>query len=547
MSADHAGMERAAKDFNNAITRADTQFKKVEGKTFASKKRAIKNLDALNVVEGYRNVDIDQSIIDEMAQPTPLARPVDNAKYVDPADRALSDPNVAATHTTEEISNMRNYVNSTDKNIVELAKRVRSGEKIEPYEVKVIDDRMAADLKAITGMKSKGRRVLLTNSSFEHIDNRHGLNGIENRSMADDNSLGRIKYVLDNYDEAFKPNPKDSTTSALNTSANKPDPKAVFTKKIDGQYYVVVATSDTKKGNDLIVSAYIDSAESIEKQIASGKLARVADAVDGTPSSPLLTSDTGHAAAADIERTLSKSNVPPESENVNLRIKGDPTITRPATPGEIVDEPDTMVKNFSDIISGQDLPDAKTDIPELNIEDSMRQVQINGIKAKLEFNQQMQEALRTERYDGQMLTDVGDVEKEMMRLVGERAYLEKQLAELEPDDGLSALENYVKSQRIKANNKESAKTEIPQIKRDSEHPIPPDNNIPQLENMNVSQTYTNTGRYGGGWNEGEYANYTDPRTYQYETISERESVEAAQQMRAEEGREVVELLKAARN
>lgn len=56
-------------------------------------------------------------------------------------------------------------------------------------------------------------------------------------------------------------------------------------------------------------------------------------------------------------------------------------------------------------------------------------------------------------------------------------------------------------------------------------------------NTKVSQTYTNTGRNGNGWNEGEYGKYTDPSNYTYESASEAESVAKAEQARLDEGRE----------
>ncbi|MCR5157053.1 MAG: hypothetical protein K6C96_10275 [Butyrivibrio sp.] len=60
---------------------------------------------------------------------------------------------------------------------------------------------------------------------------------------------------------------------------------------------------------------------------------------------------------------------------------------------------------------------------------------------------------------------------------------------------------------------------------------------PEAPNMKVSETYTNTGKRGGGWNEEEYGKYTDPQNYTYETIDELRSVEEATNMRAAEGRE----------
>ena len=58
-----------------------------------------------------------------------------------------------------------------------------------------------------------------------------------------------------------------------------------------------------------------------------------------------------------------------------------------------------------------------------------------------------------------------------------------------------------------------------------------------IPGMKVSETYTNTGKRGGGWTEAEYEAHTNPNNYLYETIDEAQSVERATQMRNTEGRE----------
>ena len=71
--------------------------------------------------------------------------------------------------------------------------------------------------------------------------------------------------------------------------------------------------------------------------------------------------------------------------------------------------------------------------------------------------------------------------------------------------------------------------------------VPPE--TPHMDGMmpgdhtKTSQTYTNTGKNGGGWTEEEYNKYTDPSQFQYHDVSEQESVDGAIQMRKTEGRE----------
>ena len=74
---------------------------------------------------------------------------------------------------------------------------------------------------------------------------------------------------------------------------------------------------------------------------------------------------------------------------------------------------------------------------------------------------------------------------------------------------------------------------VPEV---TEAPTIPNEPVPEVGDK-VSQTYTNTGKNGGGWNEAEYDKYTDPDMYRYESIDEVESVQRASQMRHDEGRE----------
>ena len=47
-------------------------------------------------------------------------------EYIDPADKALSDPNIVKTHTPEQIEDMKAYVNSTDSKLLEYIDDARN-------------------------------------------------------------------------------------------------------------------------------------------------------------------------------------------------------------------------------------------------------------------------------------------------------------------------------------------------------------------------------------------------------------------------------------
>lgn len=94
----------------------------------------------------------------------------------------------------------------------------------------------------------------------------------------------------------------------------------------------------------------------------------------------------------------------------------------------------------------------------ISFEDQMRLLERRKIEGELDINKMTQDAIRTGRSaNGEMVTGVGDAEKEAKRLIGERAQLEKKLNDLKSyderaDEDLDALTGFVDSLRQKAAN-----------------------------------------------------------------------------------------------
>ena len=75
--------------------------------------------------------------------------------------------------------------------------------------------------------------------------------------MRDLNDVGRIQYVLDNYDSVVD----GGTTQSYVTNAdgkNRPAKTVLFSKAVNGTYYVVEAVPDTTKHTTYIVTAYME-------------------------------------------------------------------------------------------------------------------------------------------------------------------------------------------------------------------------------------------------------------------------------------------------
>ena len=92
----------------------------------------------------------------------------------------------------------------------------------------------------------------------------HGVNSVADNSMADENTLGRIRYALQKYDGFEKSLGTNMYKHPLKNGKTGKSDTIVFYKKVDGKYYIVEAVPDTKSKKNYIVLAYTDTS-SIKK------------------------------------------------------------------------------------------------------------------------------------------------------------------------------------------------------------------------------------------------------------------------------------------
>ena len=173
---------------------------------------------------------------------------------VDVENTAVNDnPN---THTPEEMQRIEEYKQAVDPELVVYYDAVKNGEQnLPPYPVAQVSRRMADTIKTLTGMDVSDNTIVLDKNGVEHINRRHGKQGKADKSMANSEDVGRIKYVLEHFDGATL---EPTFAKGYSRKNGKPAPKVVFYKKINGTYYVVEAASDANTKKNYIVSAYIN-------------------------------------------------------------------------------------------------------------------------------------------------------------------------------------------------------------------------------------------------------------------------------------------------
>ena len=163
-----------------------------------------------------------------------------------------------AEHTTVEQRVIDEYQNSTDTALVDFVRRAAEnpGGK-ERYTLNPVSERAAADIKKITGVDTAGNQTVLEQRMAEHILRRHGENGEADHSMRDLNDLGRIQYVLDNYDSVVDGGTSSAYVTTKSNGHVGSAKTVIFSKAVNGTYYVVEAVPDTSKRTTYIVSAYM--------------------------------------------------------------------------------------------------------------------------------------------------------------------------------------------------------------------------------------------------------------------------------------------------
>ncbi len=163
-------------------------------------------------------------------------------------------------HTAVEQRVIDEYQSAVDEGLTKFVSDVASKRITKQnarYELKPVSDRAAKDIKRIMGVDVSGNKTVIEARQVAHILKDHGENGLTDQTMRDVNDIGRIQYVLDNYDS-----PKDGgvTEAYVTVKQNGKHGRAhtvVFEKAVNGTYYVIEAVPDTAKKTTYIVSAYM--------------------------------------------------------------------------------------------------------------------------------------------------------------------------------------------------------------------------------------------------------------------------------------------------
>lgn len=162
-----------------------------------------------------------------------------------------------AQHTEAEQRVIEEYKNAVDPGLVEFYEAAKTDQKAGSFRLNDVTQRAAADINRLTGQNVDGFKTTIDARQAWHINNDHGENGKADHSMADSTDVARIQYVLDNYDSVENGGTTDAYWETKANGKNRRAPVVVFSKKVNGTYYVVEATPVTKAKSVYVVSAYM--------------------------------------------------------------------------------------------------------------------------------------------------------------------------------------------------------------------------------------------------------------------------------------------------
>ena len=175
-----------------------------------------------------------------------------------------------------------------------------------------VTEREVHDIKKLTGIDTSEYKRSMDGNAVEHIEKDHGENGVSDHSMSDVEDLARIEYVLDNYDDIEKGTADKVYTKYMN-SDNTPAAKVIYSKRVNGNYYVVEAVPDSKAKTLRVISAYKEKAEGVSQVLNMSE-------------DPQLTSQAPHAFAPSDNNISQKKSyvnaVPATIDGQSVTING---------------------------------------------------------------------------------------------------------------------------------------------------------------------------------------------------------------------------------
>ena len=142
------------------------------------------------------------------------------------------------------------------------------------------------------GVDASGFSTRFEAVQAKHIHNMHGENGKHDNTMRDTMDVARIQYVIDNYDRA-DPGKRAKGYQENRNGKSVSSKTIVFSKKVNGTYYVVEAVPDTKAKCVYIYTAYMNKNGALQATDAEAPARTAETDLANTPEQTIAQSPSG--------------------------------------------------------------------------------------------------------------------------------------------------------------------------------------------------------------------------------------------------------------
>ena len=166
------------------------------------------------------------------------------------------------------------------------------------YALSPVNERMAKDVSNLVGFDISGYGNNLKPNAFDHVNKRHGADGIHDKSMANPKDIAKVQYILENYDDVALDKKR---AAGFIDSNGKLSQKVVFKKRINGTYYVVEAVPNTKKKRMEVIGTFMQKPKTKKENVLPGDV--TSPSVTSKNATAQFSIDTIPKAAEDVKGT----------------------------------------------------------------------------------------------------------------------------------------------------------------------------------------------------------------------------------------------------